>query len=59
MAILFISVAWLTGCGKTLVIMGESKVVKMNQGQAVPFEGYLLTPAAMSDLLECCEAAKK
>lgn len=46
----------LTACGKKNVyIQGDNRVIELKQGQIAPVDGFLLSPAALVDLMECCD----
>lgn len=46
----------LISCGPDVVyVRGDSQTVKLKQGEPAPRTGWLLSDAAMVDLLECCE----
>lgn len=47
----------LTGCAKNppaVVLQGGSVIVELKAGQPSPEDGFLLSPAALVDLMECC-----
>ena len=46
----------LTGCVKkpAVVLQGDSQIIQIQAGQSAPVDGFLLSPAALSDLMECC-----
>lgn len=47
----------LTGCAKSppaVVLQGGSEIVELKAGQTATAGGYLLSPAALVDLMECC-----
>ena len=50
-----------TGCVSkpAIVILESSRAVKVSQGQAASFDGWLLSDKAMTDLLTCCEMVDK
>lgn len=58
LAILILSVLSLTACAKKppVVLQGSSKIVELKAGQPAPEDGYLLSPEALVDLMECCGA---
>lgn len=46
----------LTGCVKkpAVVLQGDSQIREVRAGQPAPVDGFLLSPAALDDLMECC-----
>lgn len=52
-------IAWLlvlTACApRTVYVRGESQPLPIRQGQSAPADGWLLSDAALADLLACCE----
>jgi len=55
LVILLLSAAVLTSCvKKPVVVLGDSRTVKLQAGQPAPVDGWLLTDSAMAELLECC-----
>lgn len=53
---LILSALSLTGCGSLspVVLQGNSLVLELKAGQPAPSDGYLLSPAALVELMECC-----
>lgn len=46
-----------TSCAKnTAYLQGGSQAVPVSAGQVAPHDGWLLSDAALADLLECCAA---
>lgn len=56
-ATLMLLLLGLTGCygPKQTIVLPEAKTVKIEQGQAAPFEGWLLTDGAMATIIEAAE----
>lgn len=53
---LTLSLLALTACSQSpVIVMNEAKTMKINEGEAAPWSGWLLTDGAMVELLECCE----
>jgi len=47
-----------TGCAKkpsAVFVNDSSKPWPMKTGETAPFDGWLLSPGALVDLMECCE----
>jgi hypothetical protein len=53
---LILSALSLTGCVKkpAVVLQGDSQILEVRAGQPAPVDGFLLSPAALVDLMECC-----
>lgn len=57
--IALVTLTFLTmGCSKTLVIKSDSETVALQKGEKAPFEGFILTEGALTDLLETLERCK-
>ena len=57
-ATLIISLLILTGCVKepsVAYVNDSSRPVQMKTGETAPFDGWLLSPGALVDLMNCCE----
>lgn len=57
-ATLIISLLILTGCAKepsVVYLNDSSRPVQMKTGEPAPFDGWLLSPGALVDLMNCCE----
>ena len=53
MGILTLSLLGLTGClQKPVIVLNEARTVKLQEGQAAPWSGWLLTDGAMEVLLD-------
>lgn len=55
---LIISLLTLTGCAKepsAVYLNDSSRPVQMKTGEPAPFDGWLLSPGALVDLMNCCE----
>lgn len=56
MVMLMLSLLALTACSpKPVIVLDKAKTVKIEQGEAAPWDGWLLTNGAMVELLECCD----
>lgn len=54
---LMLCLAASTGCAqRNVYVKGDSQPVPLKTGQVAPAAGWLLSDAALADLLECCEA---
>lgn len=53
---LLLSALSLTACAKSppVVLQGGSAIVELKAGQTATADGFLLSPAALVDLMECC-----
>lgn len=55
-AMLMLSLLALTACSqKSVIVLDKAKTVKIEQGEAAPWAGWLLTDGAVVELLECCD----
>lgn len=56
-AMLMLSLLVSTGCSKKIqvTVLPEARTEKIKQGQASPFDGWILTDGAMVKLLELAE----
>ena len=36
-------------------VRGDSQVIELKTGDPAPAEGYFISPAALVDLMECCQ----
>ena len=55
---LIISLLILTGCAKepnVAYLNDSSRPVQLRIGEPAPFDGWLLSPGALVDLMNCCE----
>ena len=60
MAMLMLWSSALIGCaGQKTTVMPESKTAKINQGEAAPYTGWLLTDSAVAKLLEAAERCQR
>lgn len=56
-ATLGLCLAGLIGCApRNVYVRGDSQAVPLAAGQPAPHAGWLLSDAAVADLVECCEA---
>jgi len=58
LVMLIISLLTLTGCAKepsAVYLNDSSRPVQMRTGEPAPFDGWLLSPGALVDLMNCCE----
>lgn len=57
---LIISLLILTGCAsapKTVYVNDSSRPVQLRAGETAPTDGWLLSPGALVDLMDCCGRA--
>lgn len=55
LAILTLFLLTSIGCVKRpVIVLNESKTVKIETGQPAPWTGWLLSDGALAELLECC-----
>ncbi len=55
---LIISLLILTACAKepsVVYLNDSSRPLQMQSGETAPFDGWLLSPGALVDLMNCCE----
>ena len=58
LVMLIISLLILTACAKepsVVYLNDSSRPVQMKTGEPAPFDGWLLSPGALVDLMNCCE----
>ena len=49
-----------TGCAARVeYVRGTSETVRLRAGEPAPRDGWLVSDAALVDLLECCEACRE
>lgn len=43
-----------SGCGGTIYLRGNSEVHAVRAGDPSPIDGWVISDAALADLMECC-----
>ena len=54
MVMLTLSLVMFSGCG-TEYVKGDNAVSELQRGDKAPHAGFLLTPNAYLDIMECCD----